>query len=178
MDAREVKTLRSIHNSFLELRSKKDLEKITVKELCELAEISKATFYLHYNDIYDLSETLQKDVASDIVKHITDPEELIYDSPLGCKKLIESFYAHRGMIEILFRGSQFSRLTEYLEAEIKELIFGRFPELRNDAYANCRLTYQLMGSFYAFYRYEKSFGYEAVMESVERISDLFTLPKK
>ena len=82
------------------------------------------------------------------------------------------------MIEILFRGSQFSRLTEYLEAEIKELIFGKFPEFRDDAYANVRLTYQLMGSFYAFYRYEKSFGYEAVMNSVEKISDLFTIPRK
>ena len=178
MDPREVKTKKSIHNAFLELRSGKELERITVKELCEKAEISKATFYLHYKDIFDLSEYLQKDIAADIVKHITDPEELIYDSPLGCKKLIESFYAHRGMIEILFRGSQFSHLTEYLEAEIKELVFGKFPGFRDDPYANVRLTYQLMGSFYAFYRYEKSFGYDAVMDSVEKISGLFTIPKQ
>ena len=55
MDLRTEKTKRSIINSFLELRSRKPLEKITVKELSEKAEINKATFYLHYHDIYDLS---------------------------------------------------------------------------------------------------------------------------
>ena len=45
-------------NAFLELRSKKALEKITVRELCEKAEINKSTFYTHFRDIYDLSEYL------------------------------------------------------------------------------------------------------------------------
>lgn len=41
MDKRITKTKRSIINAFLELRSKKAIEKITVKELCEKAEINK-----------------------------------------------------------------------------------------------------------------------------------------
>ena len=60
MDLREKKTKRNIRNAFIELRAKKPLERISIKELAELAEISKATFYLHYKDIYDLSENLQK----------------------------------------------------------------------------------------------------------------------
>ena len=35
MDIRVVKTKNSIINAFLELRSQKAIEKITVKELCE-----------------------------------------------------------------------------------------------------------------------------------------------
>ena len=54
MDLREKKTLRAIRTAFLQLRGQRPLEKITVKELCELAEISKATFYIHYRDLYDL----------------------------------------------------------------------------------------------------------------------------
>jgi len=63
MDLREKKTLRAIRTAFLQLRGQRPLEKITVKELCELAEISKATFYIHYRDLYDLSERLQKEGA-------------------------------------------------------------------------------------------------------------------
>ena len=37
MDIRIEKTKTAIHNTFLELRSKKPLEKITIKELCEKA---------------------------------------------------------------------------------------------------------------------------------------------
>ena len=67
MDKREIKTKRSIKNAFLKLRSKKSIEQITVKELAEEAEISKATFYLHYRDIYDLSDTLGTEVIENIL---------------------------------------------------------------------------------------------------------------
>ena len=45
MDLRVTKTQRAIRAAFLELREKKPLEKITVKELCQRAEIHKSTFY-------------------------------------------------------------------------------------------------------------------------------------
>ena len=51
MDLRVTKTQRAIRAAFLELREKKPLEKITVKELCQRAEILKSTFYDHYADV-------------------------------------------------------------------------------------------------------------------------------
>ncbi len=80
MDLRIKKTKNNIHNAFLQLRAKKPLERISVKELCEIAEISKATFYLHYKDIYDLSETLQQNVIKDILGYLSDPEGYIIRS--------------------------------------------------------------------------------------------------
>ena len=59
MDQRKLKTQQAIHNAFLQLRKEKNLEQISVTELSRLAKISKATFYLHYRDIFDLSEKLQ-----------------------------------------------------------------------------------------------------------------------
>ena len=56
MDLRVTKTQRAIRAAFLELREKKPLEKITVKELCQRAEIHKSTFYDHYADVYALSD--------------------------------------------------------------------------------------------------------------------------
>jgi len=54
MDLRVEKTKGSIVNAFLSLRARKPLEKITVKELCQLARINKSTFYTHYSDIFAL----------------------------------------------------------------------------------------------------------------------------
>ena len=45
MDIRIEKTEKAIKNAFLELRAKKPLEKITVKELCARACINKYRFY-------------------------------------------------------------------------------------------------------------------------------------
>ena len=64
MDLRQQRTRRSIVNAFLALRSEKPIETITVRELTERAQIHKATFYLHYHDIYDLSEALEWEVIS------------------------------------------------------------------------------------------------------------------
>ena len=71
MDLRIERTKRSIINAFIELRAKKPLEKITVKELSELAYINKATFYSHFHDIYDLSEQLEEEAIMNILKNLT-----------------------------------------------------------------------------------------------------------
>ena len=44
MDLRIEKTEKAIKNAFIELRARKPLEKITVKELCAEACINKSTF--------------------------------------------------------------------------------------------------------------------------------------
>ncbi len=173
MDIREKKTKRSISNAFLEIRSQKPLERITVKELCEAAEISKATFYLHYHDVFELSDTLQQNTIRDIMDHVTNPADMIFDPCKSSKEMIDGFYSNRAIINILFSGSQFSRLPEEIEKQIKEVLFASFPELKNNAYANIRITYQLMGAFYAFYKYENEFGFDEVYGSVERITRLF-----
>ena len=70
MDIRIAKTKKGIISAFLELRSKKAIEKITVKALCEKAEINKSTFYTHFKDIYDLSEYLETKIANEIVSSL------------------------------------------------------------------------------------------------------------
>lgn len=173
MDLREKKTKRSISNAFLQIRSKKPLEKITVKELCELAEISKATFYLHYRDIYDLSYNLQQKVVTDILSHLENPKDIILNLQKAHIQIIEGYYANQNIVHILFSDSQFSKLPECIESEIKKIVFEQFPELKDDAATNIRITYQMMGSFYAFYKYEKQFGHETVLKTVNNITELF-----
>ena len=93
MDLRIKKTKNNIHNAFLQLRAKKPLERISVKELCEIAEISKATFYLHYKDIYDLSETLQQNVIKDILGYLSDPEDILSDPMKANNEIFTGSYA-------------------------------------------------------------------------------------
>ena len=78
MDLRIEKTERGIKNAFIELRSRKPLEKITVKELCESARINKSTFYAHYKDTIDLWESFQRDFLNQLI-HFTNKhqEELL-----------------------------------------------------------------------------------------------------
>jgi len=55
-------TERAIHEAFIELLSKKSLDKITVRDITDQTGISRNTFYYHYQDIPALLEDiLEKD---------------------------------------------------------------------------------------------------------------------
>jgi AcrR family transcriptional regulator len=57
-DARVKYTKMIIEKSFVELLKVKQLNKITVKELCDLSEINRSTFYKYYDDIFDLFDKM------------------------------------------------------------------------------------------------------------------------
>jgi len=53
VDKRIVKTRTAIFNAVFDLSTEKEIDKITVVELCDRAGINKSTFYLHYKSIDD-----------------------------------------------------------------------------------------------------------------------------
>lgn len=65
-DARVRYTRMIIEQSFLELLSEKPVSKITVTELCQKAQINRATFYKHYMDVPDLLEKLEENLFEQI----------------------------------------------------------------------------------------------------------------
>ncbi|ARD55185.1 TetR/AcrR family transcriptional regulator [Bacillus safensis] len=61
-DRRTIKTKRAIRESFLELLKEKEVQQITVSELSRKADLGRGTFYLHYQDVFDLYEQLEKEL--------------------------------------------------------------------------------------------------------------------
>jgi len=55
-----------ITNSFVNLLGEKPLSKISVKEICELADVNRATFYKHYNDPHDLLRQIEHELIADV----------------------------------------------------------------------------------------------------------------
>lgn len=51
-------TQQAIMYSLLKLLQEKPIDKITVKDICELCEINRNTFYYYYRDIYQVLEEL------------------------------------------------------------------------------------------------------------------------
>ena len=153
MDLRQQKTRRSIVNAFLSLRSVRPLEKITVRELSERAEIHKATFYLHYHDIYELSESLEQEVIDKILGGLSDPTSLLSDPERFNEELYCLLMAHESLLSILFSGSRSGMLAVRLETSLKEYIFKLHPEYREDLEKNVVLTYLIHGAYHAYMQY-------------------------
>ncbi len=65
-DRRTRRTKKLLTEAFIELLAQKKLNEITIKELCEKADVNRGTFYLHYQDIYDLKQQIEKDLYNEL----------------------------------------------------------------------------------------------------------------
>lgn len=82
-----AKTRRLIKNTFFQmLAEKKEIGKISVSELVERAEISRATFYAHFDDIYCVVEEFENEL---IEKFFTNAKLLATDD---YEKFFQAFF--------------------------------------------------------------------------------------
>lgn len=70
-DRRVRYTLMVIRQSFVALLKKKPISRITVKEICEGADVNRATFYAHYQDPYDLLRRIESDIVDDVNRYLS-----------------------------------------------------------------------------------------------------------
>lgn len=71
IDRRTIYTVNVIKDSFLELIQDKPYSKISIKEICKVADISRSTFYLHFKSINDVLNA----ILDDAIK-MTSPDYL------------------------------------------------------------------------------------------------------
>ena len=63
-----MRTKTLLIHSLSTLMKQKNIKDITVKELCELADINRGTFYLHYKDIYDMLASIEQELSDKFIQ--------------------------------------------------------------------------------------------------------------
>ena len=66
-DRRTRYTQMVLKKSLIEWMEQKPLAKITIKELCERADINRCTFYAHYRDQYDLLQQIEDEIILSLI---------------------------------------------------------------------------------------------------------------
>jgi len=62
IDRRISRTKKRLRESLTTLMQEKPVQSITVREIAELADINRSTFYLHYQYVYDMVTQIQDDM--------------------------------------------------------------------------------------------------------------------
>lgn len=102
-DSRVRRTKRLLRQGLTELLQEKSIKKITVRELSERVDINRGTFYLHYKDIYDLVDCLEKELFDEF-EHILSKYTItdLYTRPHQVFSEVCSFlYANRDLCAAL-----------------------------------------------------------------------------
>ena len=65
-DLRIIKTKKNLYESLLYLMKEKPFEELKVSEICENALVNRSTFYSHFDDKYDLLDSLICDLKDSL----------------------------------------------------------------------------------------------------------------
>lgn len=66
-DGRRVRmTKMLLKNALIDIMKNKSIHLVSIKEICEEADVNRSTFYRHYNTQYDLYDEIIDDISNDI----------------------------------------------------------------------------------------------------------------
>lgn len=95
-----------LQQSLIELMHDKSIHEITVKELCEKADINRSTFYKHYETVYLLYSEILANVNRDISQIIGEmkTENLLY-SHKTMEKILDYIYERKELFLVLLSNN-------------------------------------------------------------------------
>ena len=120
-------TRQAIMYSLLKLLQEKSIDKITVKDICELCEINRNTFYYYYSDIYQVLEELLKFETEESLKEDQKYESFYedflkrYHLIIEYKKAVYNLYnsKNRDLILKYFQDITEDFVEKYVYKEVK-----------------------------------------------------------
>jgi AcrR family transcriptional regulator len=69
---RVLETKDKLREAFFELYEKKKIERISIKEITEIAQLNRGTFYVYYKDIYDLLEKTEDELIEELMEAVSN----------------------------------------------------------------------------------------------------------
>lgn len=147
-DRRVKRTKKNLRNSLFALLEKKSINQITVTELTTLADVNRSTFYLYYNDIFDMMEKIQQEIYAvflDTVVHFQSDFSDIESFVTYCTRFLEFCKENYQVCRFITRNDCNNHLAEKIKIAVRCVIpdsAGFFPE--NDP-RNYLTTFALSG---------------------------------
>lgn len=108
----------AMSNALKEQLKKKKLSKITINDIASACNISRMTFYYHFQDIYDLTEWTLEEAAGRAIG-----ENRTYDSwQYGFEDLLEEFQGNQVLILKIYRSMDREMIERYLLKKAESLL--------------------------------------------------------
>lgn len=154
-DLRIRRTKKALNEALLILMERKSFSRITIQELANEAMINRATFYLHYYDIYDLLDACIRDnMNHTMLKHIKTIrhiEDGVFYTEIFQEvvtKILKSVESNEYFFRVMFQSDCDKQLEAYLiqfgHATVMPQIERSFQKGTSKKYKN--ITLQLIVS--------------------------------
>ena len=175
-----TQTTKDLEEAFWRLYRDKPLNKITIGQICETAGYNRGTFYLHFQDIYGVLESIEHELLCDMadcveecMKHLKrDTSKLSLLS--ACKDVVLYYERNKGRIAVLLSENgdpSFTfRLKERLKPLWREYIIPPNPTRSNDE-IELVLEYTLSGVLFMISKWLSNKGSVTTWQMAHLIYD-------
>ncbi len=150
LDRRVRKTRRQLRECLIALLKQKKVQEITVKEITDMADLNRGTFYLHYKDVFDLLEKTEAELLDEfnqlLLRH--DAEELRSHSSSFFSDVFSLVAPNADLIEILIGENGDLNFVNRLKRLIREKTLREWTALyqaANPAVFDAYLSYMVSG---------------------------------
>lgn len=101
-DQRVRLTRRLLKDALVQLMQKQHISEISVRSLCELADINRSTFYAHYADPFDLLRHIEQEVLDNLKQHLEKQDyQALPISAQVLTRILEYARENAGLFKVL-----------------------------------------------------------------------------
>lgn len=121
-DRRVQRTNKALREAFRQLAVTHNYRDITVKQLTEVANINRKTFYLHFDSIDDLAETFTHESATQILKLINEQDlrENFQHPGQIFDRLAYFYHQQQSFYRLVLTSDEYSFLSRKVQNEVAE----------------------------------------------------------
>lgn len=148
-------TKQNFIDAFWQLYEKKDINKIKVQEICDIAGYHRNTFYHYFTDVYDVLSQIEDGIIDELIVN-SDDGMIFYENSDAAKRFANVYEKNRKYLKLLAdeeKGSRFpAKMNKILKETYNNIVFFCNDNKKNE-YIH---EYKLSGSIAAIMYYFKN----------------------
>ncbi|VDG25475.1 TetR/AcrR family transcriptional regulator [Lactiplantibacillus mudanjiangensis] len=177
-DRRIIRTEQQITDIFFTKLATKPLSKISVSEITRAANINRSTFYLHYQDVFDLYQQVTQTLINDLAQvfDTTYPDDEV---PLAFLTLAENILTylqnHQHAFKILLKAENSANFID----QIRQLFINKVIEKEHISANNhdyiIDVNYNVNGALGVITAWEKDELDCSIDVVIKRLAEIFAI---
>lgn len=129
IDPRVKRTNQYLINAIVKLLNDKDINKISIQNITDSADLTRATFYLHYRDKQDFFNRIVTNVIDDLIDYVKDGHLIASglnnesDIKNAFTRLFEYIYMNYEFFSVMLSDRGLSQFRPKLESVVQKEIY-------------------------------------------------------
>lgn len=131
VDKRIIRTKKLIKRTMIELMQEKEVQNITVTDICNRADLNRGTFYTYHQDVFSLVSEIENEILDEVTKILDNAAQSrlgnskIKERNLMVRQILECFSRHRDVIKIVFGDRGYITFQQ----KLKSLFITKFSQI-------------------------------------------------